>query len=606
MLFVSIVTLFAGIVGSSYVLRKDDSQLELLMKRVQECISRGKAHQLHLGLCAWLFLYFTLQCGLLISIEFIVVGWLGVHILRTSINVQQSQEETLSLVLSNPQVVMQQMTMPAWIRQPSVTRAEWLDTIVAGLWPHVGVAAAQSVTLALDRILFDCKPHFLSKLSCFCDFGPVPPNISAIQTHLNTEGETVLDFHISWMSHPTIRVKAAASPFLVVEAEVSNLQLKGVLRLVLGPHVKVWPCFEAMSVSFVDAPSVAFSLHAASVSLDIIPGFGIWLDSFIRRLLSDTMLFPNKILIPITASGASSREPLGTLRLTVHSADKLHRKWGLEPSSYITVALGDKEHKTRTVTSSCPTFEKEFKFTVYDRQCQVQLRAMATSKIGVVTNSLKISKDDAMGGATFYFSKVAEQLEQLSDGVLGSSVIEFHNIVEKLVLESGTDTGASITFSVQFHKFDDQVDATSCKSFQPTAEDLLSTTGTTNRADGSCAMLFIHVERCNGLRNAELVGKSDPYVVLRVGKHSARTQVVKGTIDPVFGDDLEVEVGNTATDYLECLVYDKNNFAADKLLAELPKPIFISEVLNNNNGKIRHSWSLEPQGSITMELRVIS
>ena len=62
---------------------------------------------------------------------------------------------------------------------------------------------------------------------------------------------------------------------------------------------KDWPCFGAISISFVGKPDIDFSLKAAKMDIMSIPGVGSWLENFIKDTLVWLMVWPTVMHIPI-------------------------------------------------------------------------------------------------------------------------------------------------------------------------------------------------------------------------------------------------------------------------------------------------------------------
>lgn len=71
------------------------------------------------------------------------------------------------------------------------------------------------------------------------------------------------------------------------------------LRLCFVHMTTDWPCFGAISISFVGKPEIDFTLKAAKLDIMSIPGLGAWLENFIKDTLVWLMVWPTVMHIPI-------------------------------------------------------------------------------------------------------------------------------------------------------------------------------------------------------------------------------------------------------------------------------------------------------------------
>jgi len=80
--------------------------------------------------------------------------------------------------------------------------------------------------------------------------------------------------------------------------------------------------------------------------------------------------------------------------------------------------------------------------------------------------------------------------------------------------------------------------------------------------------LVVHLGSAAGLKAADINGLSDPYIYLRSGERTAQSSVVAKTLDPTFGEDLELcgSFGELSAAGLIVEVYDKNAMRFDVLL----------------------------------------
>eukprot|EP00656_Telonema_subtile_P032247 TRINITY_DN35356_c0_g1_i1.p1 TRINITY_DN35356_c0_g1~~TRINITY_DN35356_c0_g1_i1.p1 ORF type:complete len:146 (+),score=23.69 TRINITY_DN35356_c0_g1_i1:96-533(+) len=115
-------------------------------------------------------------------------------------------------------------------------------------------------------------------------------------------------------------------------------------------------------------------------------------------------------------------------------------------------------------------------------------------------------------------------------------------------------------------------------------------------------MLLIHVEKASNLISADINGSSDPYVVLRVGRQQAITEVVSGSLNPKFDCKQQVMVDDVSKDVLEVLVYDEDRFQKHDLLGKVSIPL--ASIHQNNDRMSMQQFKLDTQGAVTMSIRL--
>jgi len=233
---------------------------------------------------------------------------------------------------------------------PSAEKADWLNHLLSTLWPKMKEAIAESIRLSLQPTLDLYRPGFLSKLGVRSDAVVVPSFVlflclffflmvlSALSyTHAHAHSHTthtqprararaaqvdkldlgshpiritgvskydtemegaMLDLNVEWKGNPHIVVGVGAG-MIYLPIELLNLTFAARLRLCFTHLTQDWPCFGAISISFVGKPDIDFSLKAAKMDIMSIPGVGSWLEGFIKDTLVWLMVWPTVMHIPI-------------------------------------------------------------------------------------------------------------------------------------------------------------------------------------------------------------------------------------------------------------------------------------------------------------------
>ncbi len=81
--------------------------------------------------------------------------------------------------------------------------------------------------------------------------------------------------------------------------------------------------------------------------------------------------------------------------------------------------------------------------------------------------------------------------------------------------------------------------------------------------------LHVDLIKAKNLVKADLMGKSDPYAVLKFGKQKEKTNTIKNTLEPQwdFSTDFKVPDGNSDTLLVE--VFDSDKLGKDKSLGKV-------------------------------------
>merc|ERR1719320_1552914 len=88
----------------------------------------------------------------------------------------------------------------------------------------------------------------------------------------------------------------------------------------------------------------------------------------------------------------------------------------------------------------------------------------------------------------------------------------------------------------------------------------------------------INVIKAKELIKTDMIGKSDPYVVISYGKQNEKTKVVKNTQEPQWNHEAEFEVPDENSRTFNIEVFDSDKLGRDKSLGKLA--LDITDVLN--------------------------
>lgn len=556
--------------------------------------------------------------------------------------------------------------LPSWISFASVEKSAWLQDLVTNLWPNIAAATRDNIISSVDPILESYRPAMLLSSLCIgnCTLGTIPPVIDGIQTHRG-EKDTSIDIYFHWNGNPDIRVVAKAMG-VEVEVCICNLQVQSVIRVFLGPHCNAWPCFGCFSMCFVGKPMIDFSLRAAKIPLEAIPGLAAWLDGFIRYMLSWSLVYPKRLVIPMFNDMKdmklmeSTVDPIGRLSIRILRAERIPsglfqtrrtyvegRRTNGDPTSSVT-------KKTKSTQGKNPVYNEELVFTVYNAPNERIELAVYTDEPKPPVIGKMLMSDNIVG------------VHIVSIASLLNTELQLHSKC-RLVNPAKTsiDVG-DLYFESQFTPFlqhadllgDDESNAgddalqpsggysdaeltsdASALISEPSSPSALrrgrsSTTLSQSRssavpdegqfaegrsrrsasmgrlrrmvASGSSirGILIVNIVSCSNLAKIDVIGSADPYVKLRLGTCMERTDHINDTLNPTFDIQKQMDVTDIIRDVLYVEVHDYDKIKINKrLLGKVS--ISVRDVFEAGCAVPAKPYALDPKGTITLGLKLL-
>ncbi|XP_073112047.1 calcium-dependent lipid-binding protein isoform X2 [Elaeis guineensis] len=124
--------------------------------------------------------------------------------------------------------------------------------------------------------------------------------------------------------------------------------------------------------------------------------------------------------------------------------------------------------------------------------------------------------------------------------------------------------------------------------------------------------LSLNVVKANALKNMEMIGKSDPYVVLYVRPmFKVKTKVINNNLNPVWDETFELLAEDKETQSVILEVFDEDNVSQDKRLGIAKLPLTDLEPGTNKEFELRLLPSLDTlkikdkkdRGSLTIKVK---
>lgn len=566
----------------------------------------------------------------------LLIGWsVTTYCYRQTKRKHTAQLFTLQAAMEDPDVARRIMGpyLPGWATFSHLEKSTWMQEVVNNLWSNIAAATKGSIVSSLNPILEFYRPKMLLQSLCIgvCELGTTPPLFDGIQTH-RTDKETMIDFHFRWCGNPDIRVVAKAFG-VEVEACIMHLQVQGLLRLVLGPHCTVWPCFGSTSISFVGRPVVEFDIKAAKIPLEAIPGFASWLDGFIRNTLSLLLVYPKRMVFPIISDEAihmqeATVDPVGRVVVRLERAEKIPEGFFQTRRTYVEGKRtnGDPHttvsKKTKSVQGKNPVYQEDLVFTVYNAPNErIDLTVFTDEHKPPVIGNLLIH-DGTVGCCTLVVSQV-----------MGGKLDHKMRLVNpnKSTINVGT-----LIFETEYFPFvrDDVRDENFGCAVEDSTNALLKESSLSAQdsiaRDGSMAsdvfepnsssrgrirrhtlnrtkldgIVIINLISCENLPKVDLLGSADPYVKLRVGESTAKTEHIKDTLNPVFNLQFQLDVKDVLRDVLEIEVHDWDAIMINaRMIGSLRVPL--ADVFKAGGVMKPRAHLLDPKGAITFGVKLL-
>jgi len=109
--------------------------------------------------------------------------------------------------------------------------------------------------------------------------------------------------------------------------------------------------------------------------------------------------------------------------------------------------------------------------------------------------------------------------------------------------------------------------------------------------------LGISIIECQGLKNMDTFGKSDPFVQILIvpGKHmEMKTKVIKNNLNPVFNEEFKSQVTAEAAEKLTAVfrVYDWDHLTKNDEIGEVQVPLWKLNLLEvTDEWKVLHEFT---------------
>uniref|UniRef100_F7BB06 Extended synaptotagmin-1 n=1 Tax=Equus caballus TaxID=9796 RepID=F7BB06_HORSE len=149
---------------------------------------------------------------------------------------------------------MSHRELPAWVSFPDVEKAEWLNKIVAQVWPFLGQYMEKLLAETVAPAVRGSNTHLQTFTFTRVELGEKPLRILGVKVHTGqSKQQILLDLNISYVGDVQIDVEVKK---YFCKAGVKGMQLHGVLRVILEPLIGDLPIVGAVSMFFIRRPGI--------------------------------------------------------------------------------------------------------------------------------------------------------------------------------------------------------------------------------------------------------------------------------------------------------------------------------------------------------------
>ncbi|XP_078660865.1 extended synaptotagmin-2-like isoform X3 [Branchiostoma floridae x Branchiostoma belcheri] len=317
--------------------------------------------------------------------------------IKTARKAAQNEQETVLARLED---------LPSWVYFPDVERAEWLNKILAQLWPYVGRYVEDILRTSVEPVVKDSHEMLKSFQFSNIMLGDMPPRVGGIQVYTEHvhRNEIILDMEIMYAGDCDIQIRMKR--FL---AGIQDLQIHGTLRVVMKPLVKFSPLIGGITVFFLNRPEIDFNLTNLADVFDF-PGLSSLLKGIVADQVANFMVLPNRYPMPLIPDLEVAKlkypMPVGVLRIHLKEAKELMRadvgfmKKG-KSDPYCTLQVGAQSFKSKTIENTLEPRWNEYYEAVVD---QLEGQTMQVNMFDEDPGS----KDDPLGNAAVSISEVVK------------------------------------------------------------------------------------------------------------------------------------------------------------------------------------------------------
>ncbi|WCJ29985.1 Calcium-dependent lipid-binding (CaLB domain) family protein [Euphorbia peplus] len=442
----------------------------------------------------------------------------------------------------------------------------WLNQHLTKIWPYVNDAASELIKASVEPVLEQYRPMVLSSLK-FSKFtlGTIAPQFTGISIIEGGEKNGVtMELEMNWDGNPNIILGIKTRLGVSLPVQVKDLGFTGVFRLIFQPLVAELPCFGAVCFSLRHKKKMDFTLKVIGGDISKIPGIYDAIEGTIRDAIEDAITWPTRKVIPIIPGDYSYLElkPVGTLEVKLVQAKDLTNKDLIgksDPFAELYIRpLRDRIKTSKTINNDLnPIWNEHYEFVVEDASTQHLV--------------VKIFDDEGLQ-ASELLGCAQVQLCELQPGKVKDVWL---NLVKDLEVQRDNKSRGQVHLELLYFPFEmENGNPFASNDNMTSLEKILKSSdgkevagnGNSRRKDVIIrGVLSVTVISAEDLPSVDLMGKSDPFVILTMKKAGTKnqTRVVNDSLNPVWNQTFDFVVEDGLHEMLIAEVYDHDTFGKD-------------------------------------------
>lgn len=459
---------------------------------------------------------------------------------------------------------------PGWARFREDELADWLNTFLARVWPFYNRSICNLVRSLVEPLLENHRPSMFRRINFEkLDLGDQPiqvPKVRWLGTRSDGMGASI-ELDLAWSGRAKIQLNATTS-MSTIAIGVKDVEVYGKVQVTLQPMTPSLCPFYGLIVTLKQKPVLELDLDLPlGLEGTVSTAIQDWLEELVANILNDTLVWPERLVIPIAADDLPVTMPDGsevshkwyvdnvlTLRNTGLICVKVKRAENVvgddtfsKADSYVRLHIkGPNKSKTEIIMNdNDPTWNQSLYMLVDD----VQERKLA----------IEVMDSDETGlGKDFRVASKEVPLREL--GLVANETkdawFEFPETAERNA-EVKDRPPLRTNLEITYVPFDVDGEGSSAMS---------------ERLRG-VGMLTVRLIRAKGLKASDSNGKSDPFCKVSMPKAAIfesdagsegeeriryKSKVMPKTLEPEWNETFEfVGVREDATLAVECYDRDK-------------------------------------------------
>ncbi|XP_077347264.1 extended synaptotagmin-2 isoform X1 [Lithobates pipiens] len=502
--------------------------------------------------------------------------------------------------------------LPAWVHFPDIERAEWLNKTVKHMWPYICQFIDKLFRETIEPAVRGANAHLSTFSFTKIDMGSQPLRVNGVKVYTENvdKRQIILDLKISFVGNTEIDLEIKR---YFCRAGVKSIQLHGTLRVILEPLIGDIPIIGALSIFFLKKPLLDINWTGLTNLLDI-PGLNGISDTIILDIISNYLVLPNRITVPLVSDIQLSQLrfpiPKGVLRIYFIEAQDLMWKdtymKGLikgKSDPYGVIRIGNQVFQSKVIKENLnPKWNEVYEALIYEHPGEM---------LEIELFDEDTDKDDFLGSLMIDLEEVEK--ERVVDEWFGldeATSGKLHLKLEWLSPKSSTENLDKVLASIKADKdqADDGLSAALLILYLDSARNLPSI------YEGNLGCGYLKERRASGLIFCEntsslyrtlFSGKKigstpNPFVLFSLGHNVQESKVKYKTVEPVWEQTFTFFVHNPKRQDLEVEVKDEYHQSS---MGNLKIPL--SQLLTSENMTINQRFQLNNSGpNSTLKMKI--